>query len=84
MEITRGERSEAFKEVTTTKTPDRSVTEERRLSNRPTNLKVLTASALQTASTSERTRLLCGFCGRCHPTERCWDVSGLTIPERHD
>ena len=83
-EITRRERSEAFKEVTTTKTQDRSVTEERRSSNRPTNMKVSTASALQTASTSERTRLLCGFCGRGHPTERCWDVSGLTIPERHD
>ena len=83
-EITRHECDEAFKEVTTTKTPDRSVTEERRSSNRPTNLKVLTASALQTASTSDRTRLLCGFCVRGHPTERCWDVSGLTIPECHD
>ena len=47
-------------------------------------MKVSTASALQTASTSERTRLLCGFCGRGHPTERCCNVSGLTIPERHD
>ena len=47
-------------------------------------MKVSTASALQTTSTSERTRLLCEFCGRGHPTERCLDVSGLTIPERHD
>ena len=74
-EIERRERSETFKEVTVGKTdkPDHSAQEEKRSKSR-----IPTVSALQ-SSTGDTG---CGFCGRRHATEKCWDVLELPIPER--
>ena len=74
-EIERRECSETFKEVTVGKTdkPDHSSQEEKRSKPR-----IPTVSALQ-SSTGDTG---CGFCGRRHATEKCWDVLELPIPER--
>ena len=39
-----------------------------------------TVSALQTSSETNG----CGFCGKRHLTERCWDMLKLAIPERKE
>ena len=39
-----------------------------------------TVSALQTSSEING----CGFCGKCHLTERCLDMLKLSIPERKE
>ena len=69
-EIKRRERSQTFKDNSTSTL--KPVHEERKS-------KFPTVAALQTNSS-----VTCGFCGKRHPTDQCWEVTKLPFEEKRD